>query len=461
MGIKVAKFGGSSLASAAQIAKAVAIIHSDSDRRYVVASAPGKRTGSDTKVTDLLYQLYENRDGGYQPFLAQIEARYAEIAADLGVEVDLTSELSQIESRLISGDGPAYFASRGEYLNSLILAAHLGWAFVDAADVIRFSESGEFLAEQTDELLTRTLKDLDRAVIPGFYGATSNGTIRTFTRGGSDVTGALVARAVGAEVYENWTDVSGILAADPRIVDSPRTIKWISYTALRELTYLGASVLHENAIAPVRAKGIPINIRNTDRPKDPGTWIAADGFGRPGEPEPNGKNGNSPAKTTLVGVAGRVGYTSITVHKTQWSGSLGIGPALLSMFDDAQIVVDMSVASIDTWAFVVRAEPEPIAALCDRIIDELRADSVEVQADLALLGVVGTSSPGPELQALRGPFPTVDLGLRAAEALAGAGIWVFAMSSPGGFNTVDAHLLLINAGRYEAAVRTLYSALVF
>lgn len=468
MGIKVVKFGGSSLASASQIVKAAAIIQADPDRRYVVASAPGKRTSDDTKVTDLLYQTYEQRHGDYARPLSEIRQRYAEIARDLGVTIDLEPEFAEIESHLASGDSADYFASRGEYLNSMIIAAYLGWAFVDAADVVRFCESGEFMADETDTLLAERLHGLDHAVVPGFYGATPSGVIHTFPRGGSDVTGALVARAVDANVYENWTDVSGIYAADPRIVDSPRSIRRISYAALRELTYLGASVLHENAISPVREKRIPINIRNTNIPEDPGTWIAPMDYSwtnpdeEPTRDETPGSDGASrqPFPTsTLVGLAGKVGYSCVTVRKAQWSGSLGVGPALLAVFDEAEIVVDMLVASIDTWTFVVRIHHDQIDDLARRIRSATSADSIEVRSDLALLGVVGTSTPAPELQALRGCFPTVDLGLRAADALAEAGIWVFAMSSPGGYNSVDAHLLLIDAGNYENAVRTLYSAL--
>jgi len=454
MGVKVAKFGGSSLASADQIIKAMDIVRSDPDRRYVVASAPGKRTPDDVKVTDLLYDVYSKRDGGYEEPLSLIKQRYTEIADGLGVEVNLDPEFDEIESRLTLGEGPEYFASRGEYLNSLIIAAYLDWPFVDAAEVVRFSDAGEFLADETDVLLAARLGECEHAVVPGFYGATPSGTICTFPRGGSDVTGALVARAVDAAVYENWTDVSGIYAADPRIVDSPRSIGWISYSALRELTYLGASVLHENAIAPVREKRIPINIRNTNAPENPGTWIESDISGNEVKTEP----ADAPV-STLVGLAGRTGYTSITVRKGQWSGSLGVGPALLSVFDEAQIVVDMLVASVDTWSFVVRADQDSVEALTRRIIEELGADSIQVRDDLALLGVVGTSTPGPDRQAKAGCFPSVDLGLRAAETLADEGIWVFAMTSPGGFNTVDAHLLLIEAARYEHAIRCLYSAL--
>ena len=411
MGVKVAKFGGSSLASAAQIAKAAAIVRADPDRRYVVASAPGKRTPSDTKVTDLLYQTYEQRGGDYKPLLSQIEQRYAEIVRDLGVEVDLGPEFAEIESRLRSclrqddkgrrqddngrrqddngrrqddngkreDDGPDYFASRGEYLNSLIIAAYLGWPFVDAADVIRFSDSGEFLAEETDQLLADRLSKLDHAVVPGFYGATSSGEIHTFPRGGSDVTGALVARAVDADVYENWTDVSGVLAADPRVVDSPRPIMRVSYSALHELTRLGASVLHENAVKPVHEKGIPINIRNTDRPEDEGTWI-------------EDRLEDTPA---IIGVAGKKG----------------------------------SVIQVESVTEFTPAGSEP-----------------EVQF-VAKVGVVGTGIPHETL--IR----------RVGDALAQAGIEAYEISPVG--NGLDSVCVVADVDEevYEEAMRTLYSAL--
>jgi len=478
MGTKVVKFGGSSLASAAQIVKAMDIVRSDPDRRYVVASAPGKRTPDDTKVTDLLYQVYGRRDGDYGETLSLIKRRFTEIAQGLGVRIDLAAEFREIEYHLrsfphqddarhpqgkaseTSGYSLEYMASRGEYLNSKIIAAYLEWPFVDAEEVVRFTESGEFDAESTDNLLASRLGEYEHAVIPGFYGAMPSGRTRIFPRGGSDVTGALVARAVDADVYENWTDVSGMYAADPRIVDSPRAIEWISYSALRELTYLGASVLHEDAIAPVREKGIPINIRNTNRPDDAGTWIEPDdsGTGLSGDPIEDDDSIGFPV-STLVGLAGRTGYTSLTIRKSQWSGQFGVGPALLSVFADERMIIDMVVASVDTWTIVLRADPDQIDVVSSRIVAELNADSVEVRTDLVLLGVVGTSAPKPDQQARKGSFPTVNLGLKAADALANEGIWVFAMSSPGGFNTVDAHLLVIEAARYEDAVRCLYAAL--
>ena len=435
MGVKAVKFGGTSLASASQIAKAVAIIRADPDRRYMVASAPGKRSSSDTKITDLLYQLYEQRDGDYRPTLTRIRQRFTEIADELGVAVDLDFEFSVIERHLSSADGTDYFASRGEYLNSLLISAHLGFTFIDAADVVRFSDSGEFLAEETNTLLGEALSKVDTAVVPGFYGATSAGTVKTFSRGGSDVTGALVARAVHADVYENWTDVSGILMADPRIVASPAPIERISYTALRQLTYLGASVLHENAIHPVRTQRIPINIRNTDRPEDEGTWIQAD-------VPPSADVPSSPGSSMMVGLAGRTGCVAITVRKVQWSGSLGVGAALLRLFDEAQIAVDLVLTSVDAWTMVIRGNSSTVESLVDAM-ETLNPDSINIRDGLALVGVVNS-----------GTVPIGTLAARMTDALTRAEIEIYLDSCAG-----DMHVVAIDESFYEDTLRTLYGAL--
>ena len=287
----VAKFGGSSLADAAQFRKVADIVRADPDRRYIVASAPGKRSAADTKVTDLLYRCYDLAAAGrvYAAALEQIRSRYAEIVSTLGVPFDLDSELAVIDRRLQAAPERDYMASRGEYLNARLLAAFLDVPFRDAADMIRFSAEGN-LSE-----LSAALSGVDRAVIPGFYGADVEGRIHTFSRGGSDVTGSLVARAVGARLYENWTDVSGMLFTDPRIVPEPGTIDHITYKELRELSYMGASVLHEDAVFPVRKAGIPINIRNTNRPADAGTMISHD-------------LPPAAAQRPVTGVAGRRGF---------------------------------------------------------------------------------------------------------------------------------------------------------
>jgi len=416
----VAKFGGTSLADAAQIEKVVALVTADPARRFLVVSAPGKRSGDDAKVTDLLLEVADGTDR-----LDQIRARFEQIAAGLGVGVDLAAEFAKIAARL--GEGRDYLASRGEYLNATLIAARLGWPMVDAATVVRFSDDGELQPEVTADLLAEALGD-GPAVIPGFYGATRTGKIVTFSRGGSDVTGALVAAAVGAQTYENWTDVSGILMADPRVVDSPRPIARLPYTALRALTYLGASVLHEDAIAPVRAKGIPLNIRNTNAPADPGTWVQADlPPARPGDP-------------ALLGLAGRRGYTALTLRRSQLSGSRGCA-RLLEELDTAGVRLDMALTSVDTWTVVTSTPPVELAPVVERL--NQTTDDIATQPGLALIGAVES-----------GAVPRTVVAARLAGALADAGIDVHLLDSSAGV-----HIAAIPADRLDDAVRTLYSAL--
>ena len=275
--IKVVKFGGSSLADAEQFKKVIDIIRAEPERRYVVPSAPGKRFSGDEKVTDLLYECYEMATLGkpIDEFFEKIASRYRDIVSGLGLDIDLDREFATIKNAMVHKAGRDYAASRGEYLNGKVLACALGFDFVDAADVIFFAENGTLDAERTNSVLHDVLSRHYNAVIPGFYGAMPNDTIRTFSRGGSDITGSIVARAANADLYENWTDVSGFLMADPRIIDNPRVMHTITYTELRELSYMGATVLHEDSIFPVRFAGIPINIRNTNRPQDHGTMIVS------------------------------------------------------------------------------------------------------------------------------------------------------------------------------------------
>ncbi|MBO5219891.1 MAG: aspartate kinase, partial [Clostridia bacterium] len=277
MQMKVVKFGGSSLADADHFRQVAQIIKSDASRHYVVASAPGKRFSADTKVTDMLYKCYEmirNRED-ITDYYQQIKDRYNGIITDLGLDFDIDGELEYVKNAMLHASGRDYAASRGEYLNSLILAKYLGFAFIDAENVIFFKDNGMFDAERTQTAMREELQKHEYAVIPGFYGIMPNGTIKTFSRGGSDVTGSIVAAAANADLYENWTDVSGFMMADPRIVKDPCSIETITYRELRELSYMGAGVLHEDAIFPVRAAGIPINIRNTNAPVDAGTMIVA------------------------------------------------------------------------------------------------------------------------------------------------------------------------------------------
>ena len=374
------KFGGTSLASAAQIRKAADIIHADPARRFVVASAPGKRTKDDIKVTDLLYRCYnEAMDGDdFTATLEKIRGRFEDIIRELEVELDLDEEMQKLRAHLEKRPNADYMASRGEYLNSKIIAAFLGFPFVDAAEVIRFRADGMLDEAYTFRTLAARLIGLDNAVIPGFYGALPDGTVKTFSRGGSDVTGSLVARASVSEIYENWTDVSGMLSADPRIVENPRVIDYITYTALRELSYMGASVLHEDAVFPVRKAGIPINIRNTNRPEDPGTMIVA-------------SLPASVGRRIITGIAGKSGFSSIHIEKSMMNSEVGFVAKLLKIFADCGLSFEHCPSGIDTISIVINtAAFDPFREeILHRIRQDLEPDVVSVEDDLALIAVVG------------------------------------------------------------------------
>ena len=319
---KVVKFGGSSLASAEQFRKVGEIIHADENRKYVVPSAPGKRYDGDTKVTDMLYGCYDlaEKDHDFMKEMTQIEKRYQEIIDGLNLDLDLTKEFDTIIDNFKKKAGTNYAASRGEYLNGIIMANYLGYEFVDPAEAIRFNEAGVFDAELTQKLLSKRLENVERAVIPGFYGAMADGVVKTFSRGGSDITGSIVAKAVQADVYENWTDVSGFKIADPRIIKNPEGIDIITYSELRELSYMGATVLHEDAIFPVRKEGIPINIKNTNAPEDEGTWIVG--------------NTCQKSKYVITGIAGKKGFASINIEKDMMNSEIGFGRKVLQVFEE-------------------------------------------------------------------------------------------------------------------------------
>ncbi|MCQ2421212.1 MAG: aspartate kinase [Clostridia bacterium] len=376
----VVKFGGTSLATAAQIRKAAAIIKADPARRFVVASAPGKRDSADTKVTDLLYRCYDLASGGkdFTPALDEIRARFAEIIADLGVEFDLGKELQIIRSHLENDPQRDYMASRGEYLNSRILAKFLGFTFLDAAAMVCFFPNGRFDANRTDALLRTELAKTESAVIPGFYGASDDGRIHTFSRGGSDVTGSLVACAADASLYENWTDVSGMLFTDPRIVKDPHTISVITYRELRELSYMGATVLHEDAVFPVRKAGIPINIRNTNRPDDDGTMIVPD---LPADMQ----------KRIVTGIAGRKGFTSVLVEKSMMSTEVGFGAKIMGIFAANNTPFEHCPTGIDTISVIVNSAQfrEKKEAILQQIRHELQPEYICVEGGLAMIAIVG------------------------------------------------------------------------
>ena len=380
MGIKVVKFGGSSLADANQFRRVAEIVKSDPDRHYVVASAPGKRYSADVKVTDMLYHCYEmaHNNQDITEYFGQIKERYNGIIRDLGMDFDISGELEYIKNGIQHHTGRDFAASRGEYLNSIILAKYLGFSFIDAESVISFKDNGTYDEETTDRLLREEMKKHAYAVIPGFYGVMPNGTIKTFSRGGSDVTGSIVAAAADAELYENWTDVSGFLMTDPRIVKNPRPIRTITYRELRELSYMGATVLHEDAVFPVRHAGIPINIRNTNEPDAPGTMIVP-------------TSGDYDTETVITGIAGKKGFSVITVEKDMMNAEVGFGRKVLDVLEDYDISFEHLPSGIDTLSVVVPTamldehREKVLASLNKRV----RPDSVVFEDGLALLAVVG------------------------------------------------------------------------
>lgn len=383
MANKVVKFGGSSLADANQFRKVADIIKSDDKRRYVVPSAPGKRFSDDIKVTDMLYKCCElavsNED--FTADFQIIKDRYNGIISDLGVDISLDADFDIIVNELKARPAKDYAASRGEYLNGKVLAAYLGFNFVDAADVIVFDTKGQLLLDDTVKAVKAQLKDLDNAVIPGFYGKTTEGIIKTFSRGGSDVTGSIIANAVNAEIYENWTDVSGFLVADPRIVENPEAIETITYRELRELAYMGASVLHEDAIFPVRSAGIPINIRNTNRPQDAGTMIVSNDYDFSRESLGH----------TITGIAGKKGFSTINIEKAMMNNELGFGMKVLNVLYQNGISFEHMPSGIDTMSITVdSAKLEPVR---EKVLAEIRRevnpDHLEIEDNIAILAVVG------------------------------------------------------------------------
>lgn len=378
--IKVVKFGGSSLASAEQFKKVKSIISSDPARKFVVPSAPGKRFSDDVKVTDMLYRCYEKAEAGedFTDNMKKITERYNEIIKGLNLSTDLSGEFEGIAKNFSAGAGKDYAASRGEYLNGIIMADYLGYTFIDPAKYVYFDDEGNFLSEETNEALSAALKNVERAVIPGFYGSLkSNGSVKTFSRGGSDITGSIVSRAIDADVYENWTDVSGVLVADPRIVKDPVVIEAITYRELRELSYMGASVLHEDAIFPVRKSGIPIHIKNTNAPEDPGTMIV----------ESTCKN----SKHIITGIAGKKGFCAINIEKDMMNSEIGFGRRVLQAFEDNGISFEHMPSGIDTLTvFVHQSEfEEKEQMVLNELIKLTNPDSIDLEANLALIAVVG------------------------------------------------------------------------
>ena len=377
---KVVKFGGSSLADAVQFKKVGDIIRADASRVYVVPSAPGKRFKKDTKVTDLLYRMFHQAEEGkdFSGTLAEIKSRYDDIITGLGLDdFSLDQEFALIEENMKGSPTADYAASRGEYLNGRVMARYLGYEFIDAAEVIFFDEHGVLLADKTKKVMRERLDQVPRAVIPGFYGQGFDGKVKTFSRGGSDITGSIVAGACRADVYENWTDVSGFMVADPRIINNPVRIETITYRELRELSYMGASVLHEDAIFPVRSEGIPINIRNTNEPEADGTWIVESACQKSGY--------------VITGIAGKKGFCTVLINKAMMNSEVGFGRKVLQAFEENDISFEHMPSGIDTMTIVVH-EDEFIHKE-QRVVSTIhryaQPDSIEIESDLALIAVVG------------------------------------------------------------------------
>lgn len=433
---KVVKFGGSSLASAEQFRKVGEIIHGDNSRRYVVPSAPGKRYPQDTKVTDMLYDCYQTARGSKDigKKVAAIAARYQEIIDGLSLDISLDEEFEKIKEAFEAQAGSDYAASRGEYLNGIVMAAYLGFEFIDAAEVIRFDEDGVFDDEMTDKIMRKRLEGVEAAVIPGFYGAFEDGRIKTFSRGGSDITGSIVARAVHADLYENWTDVSGFLLTDPHIVENPETIETITYRELRELSYMGATVLHADAIFPLRQEGIPINIKNTNRPQDPGTLIVESTCRQP--------------KFTITGIAGKKGFCAINIEKDMMNSEIGFGRKVLQVFEENGISFEHVPSGIDTFTVIVHQSEfmEKEQSVISGIHRAVHPDTLDLESDLALIAVVG-----------RGMRATRGTSGRIFSALAHANINVKMIDQ--GSSEINVIIGVKNED-FERAVRAIYDIFV-
>lgn len=436
MSLKVLKFGGSSLADAEHFRQVAEIIKSEPSRRYVVASAPGKRFSNDNKITDLLYKCYalaaDEQD--ITEVFNEIKSRYQDIIDELKIDLDLTEVFEKIRLSVLHASGRDYVASRGEYVNAMILAKYLGFSFLDAKKVIFFNEDGSFNSEKTNDAMRDALSNLEYAVIPGFYGSMPNGTIKTFSRGGSDITGSIVARAASATIYENWTDVSGFLMADPRIIEDPKPIKSITYKELRELSYMGATVLHEDSIFPVRYSKIPINIRNTNRPEDKGTFIV---------PETDEIN-----DYVITGIAGKIGFSSVTIEKAMMNSELGLGRRVLQVLEEHQISFEHFPSGIDTMTVIVSTKElqkkrgDVLAGICK----DVNPDNIFVEENLALIAVVG-----------RGMVKAKGTAARIFVALANAGVNIRMIDQ----GSSELNIIVgVDANDYVTALNSIYNEFV-
>ena len=432
----VAKFGGTSLAEAGQFRKVKSIINENPARRIIVASAPGKRFPEDIKVTDLLLECYETAEAGedFEPCLKAVEDRFREITEDLGVDILLDNEMLSLRTRLMNHSSKDYILSRGEYLNSRILAEYLGFTFVDPEWCVCFDDGGKLDMMMTKRAMGAALRPLQSAVIAGFYGADMQGRIHTLPRGGSDVTGSLAAAAVGADLYENWTDVSGLLSADPHIVDSPKTVEYVTYRELRTLSYMGASVVHTDAVLPVTDMEIPVRILNTDRPEDRGTTIVR-------------KIPKGAKKYPIIGVAGRTGMSVIQVEKIMVSDGAGFSALMLDILKNRQLPFEMCLTGIDSVTLVMRSE---LLGPCkEELFSEIREtldpDYLGLMENLSMIAVIGEKGSESD-----------DANVRVLQSLTAAGIPINTINQGAGKLNL---LIGVPEDRYEDAVRAVYAAI--
>ena len=378
MSCKVCKFGGTSMASAITVNQVYDIIESDKDRKFIVVSAPGKRDSNDIKVTDMLYKAFDEakQTGRCDVAFGKIRERFRALADDLGLKFDLDELLDSIKKQINTSETPDYAASRGEYLSAKMFALKTGYTFIDAQDLIKFDSRGMLDAEITNDNVKRVLSGVDRAVIPGFYGIGADGEIKTFSRGGSDVTGAIIARGVNADLYENWTDVNGFMTADPRIVENPKIINRLTYKELRELSYMGANVLHPESIFPVRQAGIPINIKNTFNPSHKGTMIVEDYV---------------PDNSVITGIAGKKDFAVLLLEKSMMNNEIGFARKVLSVLEHYGISFEHVPSGIDTMSFVISENEleDKLEKVIDGIRKNVSVDNITVYKDMALIATVG------------------------------------------------------------------------
>jgi aspartate kinase len=403
MALKVCKFGGTSMADGNVMKKVKEIIDSDKDRKYVVVSAPGKRFSGDTKVTDLLYKCYDElqNKGTCKQAFSLVKTRFTSIVKELNIDFDITPVLDETEKRIDKENDKDFTASRGEYLCAIVMAKVLDAKFIDSEDVVFFNEKGKLDDAKTYKAIEKAVSDCNRAVFPGFYGKGINGKVKTFSRGGSDISGAIVARAVNATVYENWTDVSGFLACDPRIVDSPKRIKTLSYKELRELSYMGANVLHSESIFPVRKANIPIVIKNTFRPEDEGTTIVPIV-----QYKPNG--------SIVTGIAGKKNFNVIYIEKSHMNSEIGFVRKVLSVLEQFGVSFEHIPSGIDTMSIVIESEQLDnfkLTQILEGIKNAVEPDIIRVIENIALIATVG-----------HGMSSSVGTSARLFKAMADAGV---------------------------------------